>query len=147
MTTDATVVSAVQEIYRRIDEETAKWFLCGPDVSVMNQKCQACGNCCEFDRYGHKLYVTSPEVKYLAAKIAPEKLRTMKGGSCPYNLNGICSIHEYRFAGCRIFFCKADPEKQSQLSEWAVSRFKKICEDYELPYLYCDLKTALAPSL
>ena len=57
---------------------------------------------------------------------------------------GKCTVRNFRFAGCRIFFCKADADLQSKLSEQASKKFKVICEKYDLPYRYIDLPTALS---
>lgn len=56
---------------------------------------------------------------------------------------GKCSVRNYRFAGCRIFFCKADTDLQNKLSEEAVEKFKLLCEKFNFPYRYIDLTTAL----
>ena len=63
--------------------------------------------------------------------------------SCPYLENSKCTARDFRFAGCRIFFCKADSEQLNQLSEQAIKKFKTLCEKYDLPYRYADLATAM----
>jgi Fe-S-cluster containining protein len=133
MNNTAAIVAAVEEVYRHIDAE----------VSRHTYGCSACGKCCDFDVYDHRLFVTSPEMVYLLAKLGRANILPMAGGLCPYNLRGECTVHPYRFAGCRIFFCKGDAEKQAQLSERISSRFKAICQEYGLDYYYTDLKTAL----
>jgi Fe-S-cluster containining protein len=137
------VLAAVEDAYRHIDQEVARWFAPADGSRLTDHGCNACGDCCDFDSYGHRLFVTTPEVVYLAEKLAPEKLRPMAAGRCPYNIEGKCSIHPYRFAGCRIFFCKGDHDKQSELSQWASDRFKLICEMHKLVYSYTDLRSAL----
>jgi len=105
--------------------------------------CRACGGCCDFRTFEHRLFVTPPELIYLASNIGVENLKPMPAGRCRYNLNGRCSVYEYRFAGCRIFSCSGDPDFQSRLSESALERFKAICTHFKLPYSYTDLPTAL----
>lgn len=106
-------------------------------------QCDSCGRCCDFERFDHRLFVTPPEVIYLAAKLEGEKIKPMVTSICPYNMGGKCSVYEYRFAGCRIFYCKGDKDLQSRLSESAIKKFKSICEEFGIDYRYTDLATAL----
>ena len=107
-------------------------------------QCQACGACCDFIAYDHRLYVTPPELAYLAARLGVRELRAMPTGRCPYQEGPKCTVHEHRFAGCRVFGCKGDPDFQSELSEEALRRLKALCEEFQIPYRYQDLATALA---
>lgn len=117
------------------------------DLAVEAKKiepvCRACGTCCDFDRYGHRLYLTTPEMLYFLHHLTLD-FRVMSDGVCPYRQNGRCRVYEYRFAACRIFYCTADKQRQHQLSEEAVARFKEICRQYDLSYRYIDLKYALS---
>jgi len=107
------------------------------------EKCDACGQCCDFITYDHRLYVTIIEIIYLAAKLNVDNLKQMKTGLCPYNEEGKCTVHEHRFSGCRIFNCKANSDIQNELSETALKKFKALCEKYQIPYRYMDLAYAL----
>ena len=106
-------------------------------------RCDACGKCCDFETFDHRLFVTPPEVMYLAAKLGSENIEPMPTGRCPYNVVIACSIYEYRFAGCRIFCCKGDNDFQSALSESALEKFKAICTDLGIAYRYSPLADAL----
>jgi hypothetical protein len=68
----------------------------------------------------------------------------MTTSRCPYNVDGRCTVYEYRFAGCRIFCCKGDADFQGALSESAVNKFKSICTDFHVPYQYADLPNVLS---
>jgi hypothetical protein len=105
--------------------------------------CTCCGDCCDFDSYDHRLFVTLPELTYLSASLGAEKIKAMPTGRCPYNIDGRCSVHEYRFAGCRIFCCKGDADFQGELSEAVLARLKSVCTESRIPYRYMDLATAL----
>lgn len=105
--------------------------------------CDACGRCCDFAQLDHHLFVTTPELMYLAAKLGTENVKPMTTAQCPYNVKGKCSIYEHRFSGCRIFSCKGDRDFQSKLSESALKKFKTLCADFQIPYRYTDLATAL----
>ena len=102
-----------------------------------------CGKCCDFDSYDHRLFVTSPEIEYLTAKIGRDNIKPMTNGRCPYNINGRCTIHENRFAACRIFCCRGDKDFQNQLSEATLAKLKALCDELEIPYRYLELPTAL----
>jgi Fe-S-cluster containining protein len=105
--------------------------------------CKACGKCCDFDRFDHRLFVATPELIYLVAKLGPEPVKPMTNGRCPYQKNDKCTIHEDRFAGCRIFCCAGDEDYQGRLSEAALKKFKWICTQSGLAYRYADLGTTL----
>lgn len=110
---------------------------------IAESLCRQCGKCCDFEAYDHLLFVTSPEIIYLTENLGKENVKPMTTGRCLYNINNKCTIHKFRFAGCRIFNCKADQDFQSRLSESAAIRFKEICADLNVPYRYTDLATAL----
>ncbi len=107
-------------------------------------RCQACGACCDFPAYDHRLFVTPPELMYLAAKLGTPELRPMTTGRCPYQQGPACTVHAHRFAGCRIFCCSGDPDFQSELSEEALRCLKALCEEFGISYRYQDLAAALA---
>lgn len=106
-------------------------------------RCDACGRCCDFDAYDHRLFVTGLELAYLSASLDVESLQPMPKSRCPYNIDGKCTVYEYRFAGCRIFCCRADADFQSSLSEAVLKKLKILCKEFEIPYRYADLVTAL----
>ncbi|MDD5063864.1 MAG: YkgJ family cysteine cluster protein [Phycisphaerae bacterium] len=118
------------------------------DAQINNHResagvCIACGKCCDFESFDHKLFVTPPELIFLAANLHGENLKPMKTGRCPYQIDNKCTIYKFRFAGCRIFSCKGDTDFQSGLSERTLKKFKAICEQFQIPYRYADLATAL----
>jgi Fe-S-cluster containining protein len=107
-------------------------------------RCRACGACCDFSTYEHRLFVTPPELAYLAARLSTTRFKIMAGGGCPYQQGTVCTVHEHRFAACRIFCCDGDPDFQSALSEEALRRLKALCEAFGVPYHYQELAAALA---
>jgi Fe-S-cluster containining protein len=130
------LINEVAAIYARIEDRCQQ----EPDRAG---RCRACGACCDFAAYEHRLYVTPPELAYLAAKLGARALKLMTTGRCPYQEGAKCTIHEYRFAACRIFCCGGDPDFQSELSEAALRRLKQLGEGCQLPYRYQDLAAAL----
>ncbi len=109
-------------------------------------QCDACGKCCDFARFDHRLFVTPPELMYLTANLHDEDLKPMPTGRCPYNTDGKCTVYDYRFAGCRIFSCKSDPDFQSTLTESTLNKLKSLCTQFHIPYRYTDLPTTLNTS-
>lgn len=105
--------------------------------------CKSCGDCCDFEGFDHRLFITPPELMYLAANLGGENIKPMPGNRCPYNVDGKCAVYEYRFSGCRIFCCNGDAVFQSWLSEEALKKLKSLCTEFQIPYHYTDLATAL----
>jgi len=127
------ILQRVQQVYDWLGEQTA----------ALKPSCRVCGVCCDFDHYGHRLYITTPEMLYFLHYL-PFDLRPMTDGVCPYRQEGRCTVYSRRFAACRIFCCTTDPHRQHQLSEEAIARLKSICREYDLAYRYIDLKYALS---
>jgi Fe-S-cluster containining protein len=133
--TNLRVVEAVERIYLSLEAE----------LSQTPAKCKACGKCCDFESFGHKLYITTPELLYFRAMLAENKipLLPMTTSVCPYRRDGKCSVYPWRFAGCRIFNCTGDADLQGELSEKMIRWMKQICLQESLSYRYLDLRTAL----
>ncbi|MHC4324130.1 MAG: YkgJ family cysteine cluster protein [Planctomycetota bacterium] len=131
------LLERVAEVYKWLDLQVRP----GSDIAG---KCRSCGDCCDFDGFDHRLFVTPPELMYLAANLGAENIKPMLTSRCPYNIGGKCSIYEYRFSGCRIFCCDADSDFQSRLSEQALEKLKSICVEFKIPYRYTDLAAGLS---
>ncbi len=134
--TNNRLLEKVEQIYNWLDGEIA-------GHSDLAASCRACGDCCDFGGFDHRLFVTTPEIMYLTAKLGPENIKPMTTTRCPYQADGRCTIYDNRFAGCRIFYCKADKDFQSTLSETALKKLKAICDELQIQYQYTDLATAL----
>ncbi len=130
-------IDRVRQFYDEID--TAE-----KNSPALAGKCSACGKCCCFESYDHLLYITPPELKYLAYHIGPENIKPVTNGRCPYNVQGKCTVYDYRFASCRIFCCTGDKEFQSRLTESTLTDLKKLCAEFELPYSYRQLSDVLS---
>ena len=141
--TNGQLLKRVAEIYEWLDSQIH-------DNSDLAGQCDACGKCCDFAQFDHHLFITTPELMYLAANLAGENIKPMTTSQCPYNVGGQCTIYEYRFAGCRIFCCKGNADFQSRLSESALKKLKLLsvrspqdCTEFQIPYHYTDLASAL----
>ncbi len=150
--TNGQLLKRVAEIYEWLDLQIS-------NNSDLAGTCSACGKCCDFVQLDHHLFITTPELMYLIANLGAENMQPMTTSSgstprprsgqallttgCPYNVGGRCTIYEHRFSGCRIFCCKAGADFQSRLSELALKKFKLLCTEFQIPYHYTDLATAL----
>jgi hypothetical protein len=133
MNRGAEIAAAVAEVYAWIDSRTAAWAV----------SCRACGRCCDFEQFDHRLFVTSVELTYFHGRLSSTQRKPMTGGGCPHRADGMCAVYDARFAGCRIFSCSGRADEQNRLSEEAIARLKQIGEKFDVPYAYIDLKTAL----
>ncbi len=133
---DRRMLERVAEVYGWLEQEIRR-------NASLSGACKRCGDCCDFDAFAHRLYVTLPELTYLTANLGAEKVKAMPSGRCPYNIDGKCGVRKYRFAGCRIFCCGGDAAFQGELSEAALARLKSISTEFRIPYRYVDLATAL----
>jgi Fe-S-cluster containining protein len=136
---DNLLLQKVDEIYNWLDLQIS-------NHSNLAGLCDVCGRCCNFESFDHRLFVTTPEVMYLSAKLGGKDIKPMTTSRCPYQTDGKCTVYKFRFAGCRIFCCKADKDFQSSLSEAAIKKFKLLCTEFPIPYRYTDLATALNAS-
>ena len=132
MNDSSQIIQEVDAIYRWVDEQ----------IELLAQSCNACGECCDFEAFGHRLYVTTPELMYFQHAVGPE-IKVMSAGVCPYRIDGKCTVYPYRFSGCRIFSCKGDTGKQNALCEQAIGKFKTLCDQHPIPYRYVYLKAGL----
>ncbi len=130
------LLNRVAEIYDWLDEQIRL-------SEGLGMRCDGCGRCCDFESFDHRLFVTPPELMYLAAHVGAENVKPMPDGRCPCHLICECTVYKYRFAGCRIFSCKGDADFQIRLSESALKKFKSICTEFKIPYRYTDLASAL----
>ncbi len=135
------LLQKVAEIYNWLNTQIR-------DNNKLTGQCKACGKCCDFDKFDHHLFVTPPELMYLAAgqqaaNPGAENIKSMPTNRCPYNIDGKCTVYEYRFAACRILCCDADADFQSELSESVLKKLKSLCTEFQIPYRYTGLADAL----
>lgn len=134
LTSIRTLLAQMETLYQTLEAKLAD--LAPPD------DCSACGRCCDFEAFGHRLYLTTPEWLFFAHRLGTPP-KPMTDGVCPYRIDGKCSVYPLRFAGCRIFQCKGRHADQSDLTEATLAQLKQLCQQHNVPYYYMDLKTAL----
>ena len=128
------VHAAVLAIYR--DLQSA--------IDARRPICTTSGRCCRFEQFGHRLYVTTAELAVFTSALTPPPNANPDPGSCPFQIDGLCSVHPIRPFGCRIFFC--DETAQSwQQDQYALfhARLKQLHHDLHVPYFYVEWRQAL----
>lgn len=124
------------------------------EIRLRSPRCDVSGRCCHFDTYGHRLYVTTAELATFLRDLpptppSPHSARSLPlltpTPSCPYLVDGLCSVHTIRPFGCRIFFC--DPAATSwmeQTYEAFHARLKDLHTRLGVPYFYVEWRAALS---
>src|SRR5579859_5365556 len=154
------VADAVHALYARVTAE----------IDARRPKCEMSGRCCNFESYGHRLYLTTLEIATFLHDLPPpppppplpppppplppppppphdlppsQLLPPIPPAGCPFQLNKLCSVHTLRPFGCRIFFC--DPTA-TDWQQSAYERFhadlKQLHEQLDVPYAYMEWRTA-----
>ena len=133
---DGATSEAIEEIYARLDEE----------LRQVGATCDACGECCHFDAFGHQLWVTRLELEYL---IRVEGLRPVTGsGVCPYLEGARCVARRGRTVGCRVFHCevggKGSVERLEEIAERYSRELMELSGDRSFEELLAGLEGAAA---
>ncbi|HQY89232.1 MAG TPA: hypothetical protein PK402_11280 [Tepidisphaeraceae bacterium] len=126
--------SSLQHIYQEFQIE----------LDQRKPKCDASGRCCHFEAFGHRLFVSTIELVVFASKVGRGELK-WDGTGCPFHVDGLCSVHDSRPFGCRIFFC--DPTSvdwQSSNYERFHSKIKSLHESFGVDYLYVEWREGLS---
>jgi hypothetical protein len=126
----------LRAVYDQIDRQ----------VALLGPVCQLSGRCCRFAEYGHSLFVSTLEIRYLVAG-APQPCRPLdRGDCCPWqDQMGRCTARHSRPLGCRIFYC--DPtyhESAHDISERFIAELQKITQRWDLAWNYAPLHVHLA---
>lgn len=103
--------------------------------------CDSCGKCCNFGRYGHRLYASTMEMLvffHFSRAITP--FGSTEEDKCIYRDKSGCSMYEGRTAGCRIFYCRDFPDElQNEIYEQIMERLKQLHNHCGAVYYYADL--------
>jgi Fe-S-cluster containining protein len=114
-------------------------------VALRGPVCRASGRCCNFERYGHRLYVTGLEAAYLVARLpGPLSEAGLDAAGCPFQAGRLCSVHRLRPLGCRAYYC--DPVArgwQEELSEQMLGLIRGVHERHGIRYLYGEWRATL----
>jgi len=151
------VIAATQGVYDAL--QTA--------IDFRRPLCSTSGRCCNFDAYGHRLYVTTMELAAFHAQLkgmqkpgvgaesispAPTALplftknnkSQVTNGSCPFQIDRLCSVHLIRPFGCRVFFCdQTATDWQNEQYEHFHAQLRRLHEELNVPYFYVEWRSAL----
>lgn len=126
------------------------------EIEARGPACWASGRCCNFTAAGHRLYVTGLETLYTLSRLdpasrpSPQQLEAARArGGCPFQSGNLCSVHEIKPLGCRVYFCdRAAQAWQQDLTERMLARIRAIHDEFGLDYRYGEwlgmLEAALA---
>ena len=155
---DAGFLTGLERILRQADRAAVERRL----------ECRQCGNCCRFEQFGHRLYVTAGELA-LMLHLAPDRVSepigkirpwgifdnpqsAIRNGSrakpaslCPHQDQARCLARAGRALGCRLFFCA--PSAHAWFCDAYESfhqQIKLLHAAHGLPYVYAELAAALA---
>lgn len=108
-------------------------------VAAAGPVCQASGRCCRFTEYGHTLFLSEIEARFLFEPgIAAATVVSRDG--CPYQVDGLCAARDRRPLGCRVYFCDpAYAQRQVELAEEYLQRLKRLHEEWNEPWRYAPL--------
>lgn len=102
--------------------------------------CQASGDCCDFEAFGHRLYVTTLEAEHFL-RHSPQKRFNENPKQCPaWGADRLCKARAGRMLGCRTFYCgtnkNADP---NEIYERYYRRIKDLHTTHGIPFRYADV--------
>lgn len=108
-------------------------------IAAAQPRCTVSGRCCRFSEYGHTLFLSHLEAEILLTA-APDYPRPVTRDSCPFQVNGLCTVRSIRPLGCRIYFC--DPhyqERMGEIAEQAIAALKQIANEFGTGWQYAPL--------
>jgi len=139
---DPRVRGALEAIYTQTAHEIAQ----------RAPACWASGRCCNFEKSGHRLYVTGLEAAYTMAH-APVERRIDRAaldgavarGGCPFQAANLCGVHHTKPLACRVYFCdRSAQEWQRDLSERMHERVRALHADHAIEYRYAEWRSLLS---
>ncbi len=137
---DAGVASAIDRVYTMIADQ----------IEARRPRCEASGRCCNFEKHGHRLYVTGLEAALTLGRLAtpaPDERAVdaaLARGDCPFLAGRLCSVHTIKPLGCRVYFCDPTASQwQIDLSERAMAMIRTIHERHGIPYVYAEWRSLL----
>jgi len=121
-------------------------------VAARGPVCWASGRCCNFEKFGHRLYVTALETAWCVTQISRAEPATRSllsrpieaRGSCPFHIDSLCHAHAMRPLGCRAFFCERGSETwQHELYEECQNQLRALHETHRIEYAYAEWRVSL----
>jgi Fe-S-cluster containining protein len=120
--------AALREFYARADAR----------IGAVQAKCELSGNCCDFPKWGHRLFATILEVDF-AAEHGPAVGPPEDPQWCEFYRGRRCEARGVRPLACRAFFCDAPKTQQlNELHESLLSELRAIGRAQGYPEGYGD---------
>ena len=132
---DAAAQGALRTELETIYERTAD------AITARGPVCWASGRCCNFEKAGHRLYVTGLEAAYVLTSggvLTKAMLEEARGrGGCGFAAGNLCGVHGIKPLGCRIYFCdRSAQEWQQELHEQMLGELRGLHERWDIAYRY-----------
>ena len=106
--------------------------------------CTNRGLCCNFDAYGHDLFVTAVELSCFIQGHRKDWRQPGDARVCPWQVGGRCEARTHRPLGCRVFFCdESSRDWQSAEYEKRLAELKAIGAAHGVEYRYVEWLSAL----
>jgi Fe-S-cluster containining protein len=131
----------------------AVYAMVADQIEARGPACWASGRCCNFERTGHRLYVTGLEAAYTVTRmpgmnLAPLTAAAIDGalsrGDCPLLAQNLCTAHTIKPLGCRVYFCDRSAQTwQQDLSERAGVMIRAIHNRHGIEYRYAEWRALL----
>lgn len=115
----------LKQIYALVDQEIQHTDVC----------CKCCGQCCDFDHNGLRLYIYHIERLWIMQNLQGNSL-CLKQGRCSAQNQLLCGIHEIRPLGCRTQFCSTTLQ---DIYEKYATKIKALEKKFGIPYCYSNL--------
>ncbi len=121
------------------------------EVAARAPVCRTSGRCCNFDSWGHRLYVTGLEAAYAWARLEASRrpgldeiASARRRGGCPFQSELLCTIHAIKPLGCRVYFCDQSAQHwQQEVYERLFARIRSAHEIAAVPYIYAEWRDLL----
>lgn len=137
---DPSIAAALESIYDQVSVA----------ITGRGPACWASGRCCNFEKAGHRLYVTGLEAAYTVSRLtdltldAPAITDARARGGCPLQVLNLCGAHTFKPLGCRVYFCDRSAQLwQHELSERALEQIKTLHNQHAIAYRYGEWRDML----
>jgi hypothetical protein len=128
---DDALAAGVQSLYRTAEAA----------IAVRQPICHPCARCCQFERYGHNLFVSTAEVAFFLQTRSVARVCMPLEGTCPFLRTGQarCSARSARPLGCRLYFCDRTCQTwQQDLYRVLHRRLQDLHLKMGVPYFYAE---------
>jgi len=134
------------------DRLEAIYAMIADQVDARRPVCTTSGRCCNFESYGHRLYVTGLEAAWCTLRLgkANQDLSTqsvedaLARGGCPFQAGLLCGAHEIKPVGCRTYYCDTTAQEwQEALTERAHGMVRALHASVGATYRYMEWRAML----